>query len=309
MSPLTAKNRARRDPLIQPQCAGDATMDADSLIVEPLVTGHETEVLDFLNTDPIHNAITIGLIRDNGLESVHNRGKFYSCRNADRELTGVALVGHVTLFSARNNETLAALAKTARHEATLYSTTGEQESVERFWRSYARGRNLPHSRTRELLLELRLPCLVMDGANGLRLATVDDLEPVVSAHAKLTHEEIGVNPLEVDPVGFRHRCLRRIQQRRVWVWIDQDRVKFKAEIISDIPGVVYLEGVFVNSLDRGKGIGSRYLSHLSHILLSRMSPGGAVSVLVNRRHYLAQAFYSKIGFKIRSNYLRITLQR
>src|SRR2546423_708340 len=59
------------------------------------------EVLAFLAERPVHTVCMAGLIRDNGLESEHNRGTFYACRSARGRLEGVALVGHATLLDAR----------------------------------------------------------------------------------------------------------------------------------------------------------------------------------------------------------------
>jgi len=287
----------------------DAWRDGNFLCVEPLVCHQEQEVLRFLETDPIGNAIMCGRIRDYGLESYLHRGSFYGCRDQKGHLKGVALIGHVTLFEARNRASLIAFARAAQSISVIYSIAGEYRRVDEFWRHFTDGEDQPHRRTYELMLERRLPAVIPDCPAELRLATTDDLDLVVEAHARLTEEELGIKPLESDPSGFRARCRHRILQKRVWVWIENNRLLFKADVISDSPEVTYLEGVYVDIEQRGKGIGSRCLSCLSHILLSRKSPGGAISVLVNEQHYHAQAFYAKMGFKLHSRYQRITLQK
>src|SRR5689334_2357107 len=57
----------------------------------------KTEALTFLATRPVHTVALRGFIRDNGLESSRNRGKFYGYRNCEGQLEGVALIGHATL--------------------------------------------------------------------------------------------------------------------------------------------------------------------------------------------------------------------
>src|SRR5919202_218420 len=122
---------------------------------------------------------------------------------------------------------------------------------------------VPHLVRRELLFERRCPLQLRKFARGLRPATLDELNLVMTVHARSALEEIGINPLEVDPDGFRLRCARRIEQGRVWVWIEDGRLIFKADVVSDTPEVVYLEGVYVDPEERGKGYGTRCFSQLS----------------------------------------------
>ena len=111
--------------------------------------------------------------------------------------------------------------------------------------------------------------------------------------------ESGINPLETDPVGFRLRCARRIERRRVWVWVEDDRLIFKADVISDTPRAVYLEGIYVNPAERSQGYGARRLSQLSHNLLTPMN---SLCIFVNVERRRARVFFERIGFKLRGCY-------
>ena len=64
--------------------------------------------MDFLSARPLHTFIMSSWIKDNGLVSSLNRGTFYGYRDESRELRGVALVGHVTLFETRVDAALKA---------------------------------------------------------------------------------------------------------------------------------------------------------------------------------------------------------
>jgi predicted GNAT family acetyltransferase len=86
--------------------------------------------------------------------------------------------------------------------------------------------------------------------------------------------------MEADPEGFRQRCLRRIEQGRVWVWTEEGRLIFKADIVSETPEVKYVEGIWVTPDQRGRGYGLRCLSQLSRELLAGSS---AVTLLVNEK--------------------------
>ena len=153
-------------------------------------------------------------------------------------------------------------------------------------------------------MEQRWPVEVREAVPALRLATPDDLQQVMVVQGQMAFEESGVNPMESDPEGFRRRCLRRIEQGRVWVWVEDGRLIFKADIISDTPDVIYVEGVWVAPEERGQGYGLRCLSQLSRDLLARV---GAVTLLVNEKAPEAIAFYRRAGYRMSSHYDTIFL--
>lgn len=263
------------------------------------------EVLDFLAERPLHTVIMSSFVRDNGLVSPLNRGTFYACRGEDGGLEGVALIGHATLVEARTEEALAAFARLARESQSGHVILGEMDKVGRFWDYYAKGEESPRLLCREMLLEQRWPVAVREEVKGLRLATADDLELVIPVQAEMAFEESGVNPLERDPEGFRRRCARRVELGRVWVWVEDGRLIFKADIISETPEVVYLEGIWVNPEERGKGYGLRCMSQLGRELLAR---AGSISMLVNERNVKALSLYRRAGYKLRGCYDTIYLK-
>jgi hypothetical protein len=263
------------------------------------------EVLDFLAERPLHTVIMSSFVRDNGLVSPLNRGTFYACRDGEGRLEGVALIGHATIVEARTEEAMAAFARLARESKSGHVILGEKDKVGRFWDYYATDEEAPRLLCREMLLEQRWPVAVQDEVKGLRLATAEDLELVIPVQAEMAYEESGVNPLERDPEGFRRRCARRIEMGRVWVWVEEGRLIFKADIISETPEVIYLEGVWVNPSERGKGYGLRCMSQLGRELLAR---AGSISMLVNERNSKALSLYRRAGYKLRGCYDTIYLQ-
>jgi predicted GNAT family acetyltransferase len=52
--------------------------------------------------------------------------------------------------------------------------------------------------------------------------------------------------------GFRERCLRRIEQGRTWVVVENGLLVFKADVISKTPEVNYLEGIWLREDRRNK---------------------------------------------------------
>ena len=263
------------------------------------------EVLDFLEQRPTQTAMLSGLIRDNGLSSDLNRGDFFGCRNEHGELEGVALIGHATLFEARSERALYSLANRAQNCTGTHMLMGEQDGVQMFWEFYAGRQAQMRKSCREHLLELRPPVELREEVPGLRLATAEDLDAIVPIHARMACEESGLNPLDIDPEGFRRRYLRRIQKQRSWVWMDSGSVVFKAEIVSQTPHVAYLEGIWVNPDNRSQGQGTNCVLQLSKQLLSRSE---SVCLFVNAENTSAITFYERMGFKDKESFDTIFLQ-
>jgi GNAT superfamily N-acetyltransferase len=276
---------------------------ATALDVRPLTEAHRQEVLAFLPRS-VDTIFMRGLILDNGMESEFNRGTLYGCRNAEGQLEGVALIGHAMVIEARTEGAYAAFARVAR-DTRAHIILGDQEKIENFWKHYERGGQEPRRICRELLMELHWPIETLTEAAALRLATSDDLEALVAVNARMCCDESGVNPLDVDPEGFRERLLRRIEMGRVWVWTEGERLIFKVDVMADVPGCTYLEGVYIHPEERRKGYGRRAMSQLGRILLPRTE---TICLLVNEQNKDAQVFFFKAGYKLRACYDTIFLQ-
>lgn len=279
--------------------------ESEPVVIERLAPEHEAEVMEFLGERPNHTFGMCGFIRSNGLVSPHNRGTFYACRDEAGRLQGVALIGHFILFETRSDAAIEAFALLAQDRPQAHMLLGEQEKVETFWNYYAERGQVSRLSCRELLMEKRWPIAVEEPVAGLRLATMDELDLVVPAHAQSAFDESGVNPLDTDPEGFRKRCARRIERGQTWVLIEEGKLIFKADVITDTPEVVYLEGVWVDPEARGKGYATRCMSQLTQELLKRTK---AVCLLVNEKFQAAQRLYRKSGYRFVSYYDTVYLQ-
>jgi GNAT superfamily N-acetyltransferase len=248
----------------------------------------------------------MSLIRDNGLVSFLNRGTFFGCRDWTGHLEGVALVGHATLIESVSDRALRALARVARDCFYTHVIMGEQQRVAEFWDVYRATGQQFRLACRELLFELRWPFEVYDPLPGLSTATAEHLNQIMTIQAELAFQESGVNPLDIDPEGFRRRCLRRIEQGRTWILCENGSLIFKAEVMSKAGDVIYLEGVWVREDRRKDRLGLRCMSELSQKLLQDVK---SICLLVNEANKPAQAFYRKCGFKFRATYETIFLSR
>jgi len=280
--------------------------------IELLTQGAEAEALEYLSARPIHSVIMSSFIRDNGLVSDFNRGRFYSYRDRCGRIEGVALVGHATLFETSSDAALAAFARLVYNSDKVHMIMGEEARVEQFWRHFTACGSVTHHIGRELLFAQHSTMLgkrwsqTRNTVHGMRLATLEDLSVVMTTHARMACEELGlVDPIVADPKGFPDRCARRIGQRRVWVLIENGSLVFKADIVADTPDAIYLEGIYVNPEKRGQGYGLSCLTQLSRNLLKRT---GSICLLVNERNHKAHTFYRRAGFRLQSYYTTILLQ-
>jgi ribosomal protein S18 acetylase RimI-like enzyme len=183
---------------------------------------------------------------------------------------------------------------------------GEKERVADFWGHYEAAGREQRFACREWLFELSWPIEAREPVEGLRRATPAELDLVAPVQAQLAFLESGINPLCVDPRGFRERCLRRIQQGRTWVIIENSELIFKADVVSHTREVNYLEGIWICEERRANGMGVRIMSELLRCLLEDTK---SVCLLVNETNELAMNFYRKCGFHFRATYETIFLPR
>ena len=274
--------------------------------VERLTSNDAAEVLEFLAQRPIHTVAMMSLIHDNGVVSPFNRGTFFGCRDLKGQLEGVALVGHATLMETVSDRALAALAQVARQCPSTHLIMGEKERVADFWSHYSEAGRRHRLAIREWLFELTRPGDAREAVVELRPAKAGELEVVMPIQAQLAFMESGVDPMEVDPQGFRERCLRRIEQGRTWVVVKNGELIFKADVVSKTAEVNYLEGIWLREDCRHKNLGTRFMSGLMRRLLEDTK---SVCLLVNETNEWAHGFYRKCGFHFRATYETIFLPR
>lgn len=270
-----------------------AVIDVSSVTI--LCKANHEEVMRFLNVRPVHTVVMASFINDHGMVNELNRGKFYGYRNSDGSLEGVALIGHTTLIEARSDEAMMAFALKAKSEkVAIHLIMSEGTGAEAFWRYYA-GTAKPRLTCTELLFENAFPMLVRDCQWDLRTARPEEIEQIAEAQAEVAFMESGVDPMLRDPNGFLARVARRIEQGRVFVVFEDGRLVFKADIIAEADGIIYLEGIYVAPDLRGRGVGSTCLSKLNLMLLER---GEKVCMLSNVNQPGAHRSFQKAGFRI-----------
>ena len=268
-----------------------------SIDVQLLDEADVEEALQFLNIRPVHTVVMASFIRDNGIVSDLNRGSFYGYRNNEGNLEGVALLGHSTLIEARSEDAMFAFAKKAKTDRIAINLImSEHEDALKFWLYYA-GTSKPRLSCTELLFEMGFPMLVRnrDCSWDVRNARLEEIEQIAEAHAEVAFIETGSDPLARDRDGFLRRVARRIEMGRTFVVVEDGKLLFKADIVAEADGIIYLEGVYVAPECRGEGVGSNCLSKLTLMLLERSE---RVCMLSNIRFEDAHRCFRKAGYNI-----------
>jgi len=175
---------------------------------------------------------------------------------------------------------------------------GQEEAVTELWSS------AQHLMPRPREDRPGQPVYVLDEApepcgSGLRAATFHDLDLLVPACALTHEEELGVDPLRRDPVGFRRRTAAQIEEGRSWLWVENGTILFKAEASAWTPSAVQLQQVWVDPEARRMGNATRGLSDLCRLLLE-WTP--TVCLFVRPENGPALGLYEKIGMRQEGTY-------
>lgn len=243
-------------------------------------------VLEFCEREPIERVF---------LEDVARRGlgRFVAVADGGR----IEALCHVGANLVPSGPGVARLAKTAARGSPRM-LVGEEGAVSELWES----------------LRKRLPAPIDDrpgqpvfvlaeapepAGTDLRPAMLDDLDLLVPACAAAYYEEVGVDAFGRDPDLFRWRTRSQVELGRSWVWVEDGRIRFKAEASAWTPSAVQLQQVWVDPTLRGRGFAKRALADLCALLLLRTP---IVCLFARPENVPALALYDSIGMSRTINY-------
>jgi hypothetical protein len=244
------------------------------------VTPTLDQVLAFCAEEPVERVF---------LEDIARRGlgRFTAVLEPDGRLEALCHVGANVVPSGRGCDAFAGAA--VRSGARML--IGEERAVSELWD--VAGRRMPRprdDRPGQPVYALREP--PKPGETGLRAARPLDLELLVPACAAAHQEEIGVDPLQRDPEGFRWRTRRQVEEGRSWLWVEDGVIRFKAEASAWTPAAVQLQQVWVDPQARRRGYARRALCDLCRLLLQQVP---AVCLFVRPENTPALRLYDSIG--------------
>jgi RimJ/RimL family protein N-acetyltransferase len=239
------------------------------------------QILDFCAQEPIERVF---------LEDIARRGLGRFVAFGGRN--GLDALCHVGANVVPSGQGCARFADRVSH-GRARMIIGEETAVDDLW---ARVRsNLPQPRDDRP----GQPVYTIDespepGETGLRDATLDDLDLLVPACAAAHFEEIGIDPMQRDPQGFRWRTRAQIEEARSWIWLEDGVIQFKAEASAWTPSAVQLQQVWVDPSVRNRGNAKRAMRDLCRLLLTRVP---SVCLFVRPENAPALRVYEAIGMR------------
>lgn len=248
-----------------------------AVLVEPTLE----EILAFCAEDPIERVF---------LEDVARRGfARFRAVEGDGRLAALCYFGANVVPSGAGCDAFADEAAARQTRMII----GQEHAVSELWGA---ARSVMPSPREDRLGQ---PVYVIDeppagDATGLRAAALGDLDLLLPACAETHREELGVDPLERDPEGFRRRTVCQIQEGRSWLWAENGTILFKAEASAWTPSAVQLQQVWVDPAVRRQGNGKRGLSALCRLLLERTP---TVCLFVRPENEPAIRLYETIGMR------------
>ena len=239
------------------------------------------QILAFCAEDPVERVF---------LEDVARRGLGrFSALGDDGRLTALCHVGANVVPSGAGCDAFARAAAAGRARMVI----GEEGAVSDLWAAAAGLMDKPREdRPGQPVYVLEEP--PEPGGTGLREATLADLDLLVPACAAAHLEEIGIDPLEHDPDGFRWRTQAQIGEGRSWIWLEEGTILFKAEASAWTPGAVQLQQVWVDPSARRRGNAKRAMRDLCRRLLEQVP---RVCLFVRPENVPAIRLYDSIGMR------------
>jgi ribosomal protein S18 acetylase RimI-like enzyme len=255
--------------------------------VPSLVEPDVRQILAFCAEEPVERVF---------LEDIARRGlgRFSALERPDGSLAALCHSGANVVPSGEGCAAFGPLAEAGRARMII----GEEQAVGELWEPIRARMPAPRDdRPGQPVYAIDGP--PEPGDTGLRAATPEDFDLLVPACAAAHREEIGIDPLERDPDGFRWRTRAQIEEGRSWLWAEEGTILFKAEASAWTPSAVQLQQVWVDPAARGKGYAQRGMRDLVRLLLASAP---TVCLFVRPENAPAIRVYEAIGMQRTTSY-------
>jgi len=258
-----------------------------------LGAGDEPAVARLLDLEPVQNAYMRSELRF-GLD----RGEWWGV-DGPAGPTAVMLGGSLVVPWIPDPDDADVLAEPLSARA-LRMLVGPRESVMALHR--VSRRQAREIRDPQLLFALRRGRVAMHPKAPLRRARRGDLDVLVQAAAAMHREEMGVDPLAVDAVGWRTMMSTLIDRGWAWVWIEAGEVIFKAELSAWTNEAVQIQGVYTAPNHRRQGVATAGLATVCDALLREAA---ACSLYANHFNHVAISLYRRLGFELAGSFATV----
>lgn len=133
----------------------------------------------------------------------------------------------------------------------------------------------------------------------LRPGLLSDEVSLAKCARAVTLEDLGLDPLAFAPAGFQQALRHRIVLGHEYLWVEGDRLVFRAALSVATPESVLVEGVYVPPELRGQGYGKAGMFALCAHLLKEHE---RVVLLVGEDNDAARRLYERLGFETFDEY-------
>ena len=254
-----------------------------------LGTDDAPALAELLDAEPLQNVYLRSELRLGALAS----GQWWGVGNGGR-LRATLLGGPLVVPWVPDTEDCERLAEALQRQQAPRMMVGPRDHVLGLHHARLRPPDPRERRDPQPFLVLRRGALAVPPANHVRLATVADLDRLTLSAADMHREEMGIDPLAIDPAGWRTRMSTLVQRGWSWVWTEGERVVFKAELSGWTPEAVQVQGVYTTPAARNRGIATAGLAAVCAAVLSQVP---ACTLYVNHYNGPARAVYDRLGFE------------
>jgi ribosomal protein S18 acetylase RimI-like enzyme len=267
-----------------------ATLPFASMHVRRLDNGDGPSLQRLLDADPVKNAYLRSELRLGALRS----GLWWAALEG-REPCGVMVGGPLVVPWVPSPETAAVLAVQLGHQAPPRMIVGPREHVAALQAARMPAPPRPREiREPQPLLTVERGNLRVKGTNLLRRSTRRDLDQLVLAAAAMHREEMGIDPMLIDPAGWRYRMATLVERGWSYLWIEGGEVLFKAELSAWTPDVCQVQGVWTAPARRNRGVATLGMAAMCEALFEQTP---TCSLYVNHFNAPALRLYERLGFQ------------
>lgn len=265
----------------------------------PLAPRDLEVALELLEREPLGNVYFISRLRDEGT-GPKGQTLLIRCDDVPVALaslsTNVVLAGNDAVSLSLREEAMVRLGDRILARMTpVRAIISDARLVDPLWRRI-QGHISPPT-----VIRLSQPVYAMHAGptalpelTTLRYSTERDLQALVPACAAMHIEEVGINPLERDAVGYRQRVRELIDRKRSLVMTRGARIVFKCEYSAVTDKAVQIMGVWTASPERRRGFARQGMAEVcGHILRQ----GKAITLFVNDFNTPAVRLYESLGFR------------